>query len=122
MNKKNRPVLENLVNSQTTDIERFQNKVIRPIIKMQHELVITLFKDYLLKKKINFNSFAKEKKILKIQSILKTDSKFKTLLLGCILGHFSIEELKTYISKPSEFNKRVSQIITQRLIDSLYEI
>lgn len=122
MNKKNRPVLENLVNSQTTDIERFQNKVIRPIIKMQHELVITLFKDYLLKKKINFNSFAKEKKILKIQSILKTDSKFKTLLLGCILGQFSIEELKTYISKPSEFNKRVSQIITQRLIDSLYEI
>lgn len=122
MSKKERPILENLVNSQTTDIEQFQNKVIRPIIKMQHEVLITLFKDYLLKKKINFNSFTKEKKILKIQSILKTDSKFKTLLLGCILGQFSIEELKTYFFKTSEFNKRVSQIITQRLVDSLSEI
>ena len=33
MNDKLRPVLKNLINSNTSDLERFQNEVIRPIIK-----------------------------------------------------------------------------------------
>jgi len=122
MRKKERPILENLVNHHTTDVEKFQNKVIRPIIKMQHEFWIVLFKNYLLKKKINFDSFSKEKKVIRIKSILKKDSKFKTLLLGCVVGQFSIEELETYTNNTSEFNKRINQIIIQRLVDSLSEI
>ena len=35
MNKKERPIIKNLINELTTEIESFQNTTIRPIIKMQ---------------------------------------------------------------------------------------
>ena len=44
MNNKVRPNLINLINSNTSEIERFQNEVLRPIIKMQNNLLVAFFK------------------------------------------------------------------------------
>ena len=48
-----RPILSNLVMKGTLDIEKFQNEVIRPIIKMQHSLSIALFQDYIKQRKMD---------------------------------------------------------------------
>ena len=61
MNKKERPVLENLVNVGTTEIEKFQNEVLRPIIKMQHNLLIASFNNYIQKRKIDFLVLSEQK-------------------------------------------------------------
>lgn len=122
MNKKERPVLKNLVNSKTTSVEKFQNEAIRPVIKMQHQLIISLFKNYLQKRKVDFKTLLDEQKKIKIQTVLKTDLKFKTLLIGCIIGQFTIEELEVYLSNTSEFNRRITQISMQRLQDSIPEL
>lgn len=50
----NRPIIKNIIKETTLDIEKFQNATVRPIIKMQHQHLITFFKDYLIKKKIDF--------------------------------------------------------------------
>ena len=47
MSSKVRPVLKNLINSNTSLIEKFQNEVLRPIIKMQNNLLVTFFKNYI---------------------------------------------------------------------------
>ncbi len=122
MPKKERPVLANLVNSKTTAIEKFQNEVIRPIIKMQHQLLVQLFINYLKNRKVDFDFYSIDKKVSKIQSILKTDLMFKTLVLGCIIGQFSVDELKYYLAKAPEFNKRINRMIMQRLMNSVSEI
>ena len=121
MNKE-RPELVNLVNKNTTDVEKFQNEVLRPIIKMQHHLLIALFENYLQKRKIDFKSLSKEKKKLKIKSIFEKDINFKNLILGIVVGHFSVKEYLYYTQSSSEFNKRVLQIIIQRFQDSILEI
>ena len=92
MNKKERPVLENLVNVGTTEIEKFQNEVLRPIIKMQHNLLIASFNNY------------------------------KNINLGFIIGHFSMDEFSFYSLNTSEMNRRILQIISQRIKDSISEI
>ena len=120
MNKE-RPELVNLVNKNTTDVEKFQNEVLRPIIKMQHHLLIALFENYLQKRKIDFNTLSEEKKKLKIKSIFEKDINFKSLILGIIVGHFSMDEYFSYAQNLSEYNKRVTQIIIQRLQDSMSE-
>ena len=122
MNRKERPILLNLVNKGTSDVEKFQNEVIRPIIKMQHQLLIIIFKDYLKNRKIDFNVFSDDKKAAKIKSILKTDTKFKTLILGTVVGQFSVVELDTYLRQTSEYNKRINQIVSNRFIDSISNI
>ena len=121
MNKE-RPELVNLVNKNTTDVEKFQNEVLRPIIKMQHHLLIALFENYLQKRKIDFKFLLKEKKKLKIKSIFEKDINFKNLILGIVVGHFSVKEYLYYTQSSSEFNKRVLQIIIQRFQDSILEI
>lgn len=54
--------------------------------------------------------------------ILQKDSSFKKFLIGTIVGHFSDEEINFYLNNTRELNRRIIQIITQRLEDSLAEI
>ena len=115
---KERPVLEGLVNKGTTEMEVFQNNILRPIIKMQHALLIASFKQYLLKRKIDFIVLTEQKRRSKVSSIFKTDTNFKNITLGIIIGHFSMEEYEFYTTNSSEINRRILQISTQRIKDS----
>ena len=119
MSDKLRPVLKNLINSNTTDLERFQNEVLRPIIKMQNNLLVALFKNYIRNRKIEFNKLKAEVQENKINSILTKDINFKNILLGSIIGHFNKNEIKIYLKSKSELNKRIIQMVKQRLQDNL---
>ena len=122
MDKKERPILEDLVNSGTSEMEKFQNEVIRPVVKMQHELLIASLQGYLQKRKIDFSALIDKKKRSKISSIFKTDNNYKNLVLGFVLGQFSKDEFMFYSSNSSEINRRILQIIAQRIKDSIAEI
>ena len=116
---KQRPILPNLVVSGTTEIETFQNTTLRPIIKMQHDILLKIFNEYLEKKKIDIVTISKEKRNEKIANILQKDQLFKKLIIGCVVGHFSKEELSSYFKNENEFNKRIIGIITKRFQDSI---
>ena len=118
MSNKIRPVLKNLINSNTSNIERFQNEVIRPIIKMQNNLLVVFFEDYLKNRKIEFYIIKYEDQENKINTILTKDINFKNILLGSIVGHFDENEIKVYLKSTSELNKRIIQMIKQRLLDN----
>tara|TARA_B100000795_G_C22413771_1_gene291858 strand:- start:18 stop:392 length:375 start_codon:yes stop_codon:yes gene_type:complete len=118
MTLKDRPILSDLVKAGTLDIEKFQNEVIRPTIKMQHNLLIVFFKNYISDNKIDFVNLKKEKQNEKINSILTKDTNFKNILLGSVIGHFSISELTFYYKNTPELKRRIIQIIKQRLQDS----
>jgi len=119
MSKKVRPVLKNLINSNTSDLERFQNEVLRPIIKMQNNLLITFFKNYIKNRKIEFNKLGVEFQEKRINSILTKDINFKNILIGSIIGHLEENEIEIYFKSKTEINKRIIQIIKQRLQDNL---
>ena len=115
MSNKVRPVLKNLINSNTSDLERFQNEVIRPIIKMQNNLLTVFFKNYIKNRKIEFDRLKSEDQENKIKTILTKDINFKNILIGSIVGHFDENEIKIYLKSASELNKRIIQIVVQRL-------
>lgn len=115
---KERPVINEIIKKNMSDFELFQNKTIRPIIKMQHELLIAFFNNYLQKRKIDFSDISGEKKKLKIKSILEKDIQFRNMIIGSILGHFSLEEYQQYYSSASEMNRRIVKITIKRFQDS----
>ena len=119
MSDKLRPILKNLINSNTSDLERFQNEVLRPIIKMQNNLLVALFNNHIRNRKIEFNKLKAEVQENKINSILTKDINFKNILLGSIIGHFNKNEIKIYLKSKSELNKRIIQMVKQRLQDNL---
>jgi hypothetical protein len=122
MNKKKRPIIKDLVKKHTTEIESFQNTIVRPIIKMQHPLLVASFKNYLEKRKVDLQSCSDLEINNKIKSIYNKDISYRNISLGLIIGHFSTSEFSYYINYSSEINKRIIKIIHQRVHNSLSEI
>ena len=99
--------------------ERFQNVTLRPIIKMQHDLLIAFFQHYLKSKKINLDGLTDTKKVESVSKIFKNDTQFKTELRGLIIGHFTLEEYAIYQEMATEINRRIINIIKERILSVL---
>lgn len=95
--------------------EHFQNETIRPILKLQHELLVLLFEKYLLKRKQSFEGKSASEISKYINASLKNDHQLKSLLLGFVIGLFTYEELKLYYGSETSLNKRIIAMIIQRL-------
>ena len=104
------------VNSHTSDDECFQNQTLRPIIKMQHDLLIEVFKNYIVKHKNVFYELSLEKRQAYIENSIHKDTKFRNSVKGMIIGQFTIEEYKCYILNSSALNKRMMKIVKERLL------
>lgn len=115
-----RPVI-NSINAEfsISEHEKFQNEVIRPIIKFQNNLIVKIFKNYTHKKKINLKSLSAKNKLEKITSILKNDRILIFELKCIIIAFFTTTEYEKYTSMKPEINKRLIQIIRERII-SIY--
>ncbi len=118
MDKKERPVLPMLIRKGTHDVEAFQNTTLRPIIKMQHDLLISCFEHYLQKRHIDFIELPLTKKKSLINAMFTKDMANKNYTLGLIIGHFSLEEYRYYAQHSSEIHKRISNIVQQRIEDT----
>lgn len=99
--------------------ERFQNTSIRPAIKFQSDLLIEAFKNYAQKHKNVFHSLTIDKKLVYIENVIQRDMKFRNSLKGIIIGAFTVPEYKLYILNSSALNKRMMQIVIERLKDNV---
>ncbi len=99
--------------------ELFQNKTIRPIIKLQNDLLLLVFKNYIKKHKNKFYDLTLAKRLDYIETSIQRDIKFRNALKGIIIGHFTIEEYELYIENSSSLNKRMMSIVITRLKSQL---
>ena len=99
--------------------EYFQNKTLRPIIKFQNDLLVEVFINYATKQKNVFFSLAPEKKMTYIDNAIQKDFKFRNSIKGIIIGMFTIEEYSNYILNSSNLNKRMMNMICERLKSQL---
>ncbi|MEM8847579.1 MAG: glyoxalase [Bacteroidota bacterium] len=99
--------------------EYFQNKTLRPIIKMQNDLLVEVFKNYVKKHKGVFYELSTEKKLSYIEKSIQKDIKFRNSLKGIVIGQFTVEEYTAYITNSSALNKRMMNMVIERLKDQL---
>jgi len=110
------------INDEMTTEERFQNLVLRPVIKLQNDLFIEVFRNYVTKHKNVFYDLSLEKRIDYVSNTIHKDMKFRNSLKGMVIGLFTIEEYKLYIQNSSALNKRMMNIVKERLIDNVQVI
>jgi len=112
-----RPVIKNIgTNENKNEAESFQNTTLRPILKLQHELLIVFFENYVKRKKIDFQGLSSVKKNDLVTTIFKNDTMFKTELRGMIIGHFTVSEFAVYQTISSDANKRIFAMVKERLL------
>lgn len=115
-----RPViLAALINESMSFEEQFQNATLRPIIKLQHDLLFEILKNYFKTSKINFRNLSTPDKRQFVSNNLMKDSALKNELLGIIIGFFTLDEYTAYKSQQSELNKRIISIIKERINSNL---
>ena len=103
------------VTSQSSTEESFQNEILRPILKLQNDLFIASFINYVVKNKADFYSYTVEKKLLVIENAIQKDIKFRNALKGMIIALFTLDEYAVYIKNSSNMNKRMMSMLIERL-------
>ena len=102
-------------NVESLSEEYFQNNTLRPILKLQNDLLIEVFKNYAVKQKNTFFALSPDKKEKYIENAIQKDLKFRNSLKGMIIGLFSVEEYADYIQNSSNLNKRMMTMLIERL-------
>lgn len=117
---KQRPELpKTLLDNVRTEAEDFQNRVLRPIIKMQSDLLIAHVNSTLESLSVQFSTLTKDEKTQILTQLFMKDIAFKREVIGMILGHLTLDEYRTYTNLTKELNRRIVQIVRQRIVDFL---
>jgi hypothetical protein len=107
------------VNDQMKSEEQFQNATLRPIIKFQNDLIVEVFRNYVKKHKNVFYEKTLENRLHYIDNAITKDIKFRNALKGMVIGHFTLSEYSEYIKNSSALNKRMMNLVKQRLQDQI---
>jgi hypothetical protein len=102
-----------------SNAEQFQNEVLRPILKLQNELLLAIVKHFLQKRKVIFEGLSKKARLDWIAHSLRNDLRMRSLLLGAIIGHFTVEEWQVFQSDEAELTRRIIEMITKRIQDQI---
>jgi hypothetical protein len=104
----------------TSLAERFQNDTLRPVIKMQHELLIGMFRAHPLAMNLIHTKGPRLKFQKKVRDLISGQSALKSQFIGVIIGMLTSQEFEFYLQNQSELNKRIHNMVCQRIADSLY--
>ena len=92
------------------DAENFQNQTLRPILKLQNDIILILFdkqiNSYKLSLPIDQNSLR-----IEIENFVQKNKSLNNQLIGVIIGMMENDEVKEYFKNSKEFNKRIIQMI-----------
>jgi hypothetical protein len=121
--EKVRPKLpDTLTEGELKKEELFQNMVLRPVIKMQHDLLIMRVKSHFISKRVLFNVMDNKKRTEAIIDAFQSDQSLKKEVQGMITGQLSLVEFQQYLKSERSLNKRIIQMVRNRMIDSLFDL
>ena len=106
-------------NEGMTGDEEFQNGTLRPILKMQNDLLYLMVKAFLKMKKNVFYNLENAKREDYIKNNLLTDRMVIHELRGLIIGLFTTAELEYFIENKAAINKRIQSLLLQRIMSFL---
>ena len=115
-----RPDLSHLDVSEASDAEVFQNVTLRPLLKMQHDLLVVWIKQFVhfdqlshhAKDELDYNKLVKH--------FIQQTPAAKFQLIGLVVGHFTMEEWLAYSEQSAELNRRIITMAAERIAGALY--
>ena len=117
------PALNIEENGTKSTEESFMHSTLRPILKFQHTLIVSLFtaEVHLNHEMLSgANSTATEKRTY-LTDFLQKNNKLKQQLIGVIVGLFSSDELITYLSMRKVVDKRITDMIITRYLSEFVD-
>ncbi|AUC14568.1 hypothetical protein BTO06_05145 [Tenacibaculum sp. SZ-18] len=102
--------------------EGFQNVTLRPILKLQHDIFILMYRNWAEKHRVKLVSINQDEFSNILENSFSRNNVVKNQLLGIVIGQFTVNEFEEYKLESSEYNKRIFTMIKKRLFDSFEEL
>jgi hypothetical protein len=109
-----RPVLALDTQSAGQD-ELFQNETLRPILKLQHDLLLDVYQSQIEKRYSTFLKLPSVQRPQWIADSIRADQRLRNLMAGIILGQFTLEEYQVFRKNESELMRRLVSLLIQRI-------
>ena len=115
-----RPSVEvNIDENEANSPGHFQNATLRPILKLQNELVLQMFNHYLDKHRGSFLQLPHAKQLDFIANSIRSDLRLRNMLTGVIIGHFTKNEWDLFATQEQEITRRIADLLIQRIKDQV---
>jgi len=102
----------------TSHLEQFQNDKLRPILKLQHEIVLVLFQSNLFRNKVLFAELKVEEKRSKLDQLFQKNLSFKNQSIGAVIGMLTLDEYTVYTKDRPAHNRRIITMLKQRIMST----
>ncbi|MEL7163751.1 MAG: hypothetical protein AAFN92_23535, partial [Bacteroidota bacterium] len=99
--------------------EAFQNATLRPVMKQQHDLLRAATELYLRKRKVKLEQLPAGERFAKVKELVTRDNRLRGLLFGITVGQFTREEMDYYVANEGEANRRITNLLVERLTGAL---
>lgn len=103
-----------------TEVEAFQNAVLRPTLKFQHELILSLAMTELQRNADLNISLPSDEFLKRLLRILQKDVRLRNQLIGSVIALFTVDELMLFKRHEQELGKRIIAMAAQRITDGYY--
>lgn len=100
-------------------IEKFMHEVLRPVLKMLNDVLISSTLSMLNSEKENFENISSDEKRARIQNLFSHNQKFKSHLKEIVIAEFSKDETIFYQKNKRDLNKRIFSMTLERLISQI---
>ena len=102
-------------------LEKFQANTLRPILKFQNEVILTIFK-HTFPEISELLILPDHKKYLSIGDFVRKNTTFRNIIKGMVLGQMTTDELSIFYNQEAEIGKRINALIIQRIADQIGQI
>ena len=110
-----RPIIAIEPIGEQSDIQKFQDTVLRPILKLQNEFFLQLAGHTLLVRHPDWNLLSDEKKVVLLSSWVSKDPDVKKQIEGAIIGLMTRPELAFYFENEKEIQRRIRAFVLERI-------
>lgn len=111
-----RPKIETIAETlESSALEFFQNKTIRPILKLQNQALVITFNGLNTNKKVTYSRMSDMQKRMWIRNILSKDAIVRNVIIGMVLGMMSHDELGFFFDHEKECRTRIMDMVAERL-------
>ncbi|MCB2376372.1 hypothetical protein LGH70_02190 [Hymenobacter sp. BT635] len=97
----------------------FLHRTLRPVLKLQNELLLTVIADFVREHHIAFAGRSTTEQQRQLAELLARNVKLRYTIIGCVMGLFTGPELAFYRQNRSEVNRRILELTTQRVQSQL---
>lgn len=109
-----------LIEGVYSPVELFQNMVLRPILKFQHEFVIEFINQRLNHHFPNWKNMDQKDALRKAESLMK-EAITRNTIIGAVIGLTTLKELNTYHLNENEYKRRIVAMACKRWHTSTFD-